>query len=220
MRQRRELPWLDPAGGLPPCPLLYVDPALEAANRTWRSQIRAVDADAGQHKQPAALSLAVSQSSRTRSLPSPASSALLLCWRRRWHKAAWCTCGAGRRGDPVRRLVLWHRRRRALTEGAPEATLLRARLAKVEAVWKSCSGAGSWRPVVDPHGDGGGALLRPAASSPRLPLPPLRSLLRPSARRREPTTVIWTSLGPLPRWVPGPTTRWAPRTTRLALHDT
>jgi hypothetical protein len=32
------------------------------------------------------------------------------------------------------------------------------------------------------------------------------------------TTVVWTSLGPLPRWVPGPTTRWAPRTTRLALH--
>jgi hypothetical protein len=25
--------------------------------------------------------------------------------------------------------------------------------------------------------------------------------------------VIWTSLGPLPRWVPGPTTRWAPGTT-------
>jgi hypothetical protein len=22
--------------------------------------------------------------------------------------------------------------------------------------------------------------------------------------------VVWTSLGPLPRWVPGPTTRWAP----------
>jgi hypothetical protein len=21
-------------------------------------------------------------------------------------------------------------------------------------------------------------------------------------------TVVWTSLGPLPRWVPGPTTRW------------
>jgi hypothetical protein len=32
--------------------------------------------------------------------------------------------------------------------------------------------------------------------------------------------VVWTSLGPLPRWVPGPTTRWAPGTTRLALHDT
>jgi hypothetical protein len=32
--------------------------------------------------------------------------------------------------------------------------------------------------------------------------------------------VVWTSLGPLPRWVPGPTTRWAPRTTRLALHGT
>jgi hypothetical protein len=32
--------------------------------------------------------------------------------------------------------------------------------------------------------------------------------------------VVWTSLGPLPRWVPGPTTRWAPGTTWLALHDT
>jgi hypothetical protein len=30
--------------------------------------------------------------------------------------------------------------------------------------------------------------------------------------------VVWTSLGPLPWWVPGPTTRWAPGTTRLALH--
>jgi hypothetical protein len=33
-------------------------------------------------------------------------------------------------------------------------------------------------------------------------------------------SVVWTSLGPLPRWVPGPTTRWAPWTTRLALHGT
>jgi transposase InsO family protein len=32
--------------------------------------------------------------------------------------------------------------------------------------------------------------------------------------------VVWTSLGPLPQWVPGPTTRWAPGTTRLALHGT
>jgi hypothetical protein len=32
--------------------------------------------------------------------------------------------------------------------------------------------------------------------------------------------VVWTSLGPLPRWVPGPTTRWAPRTTRLVPHGT
>jgi hypothetical protein len=32
--------------------------------------------------------------------------------------------------------------------------------------------------------------------------------------------VVWTSLGPLPRWVPGPTTRWAPGTTRLGSHDT
>jgi hypothetical protein len=33
-------------------------------------------------------------------------------------------------------------------------------------------------------------------------------------------SVVWTSLGPLPRWVPGPTTRWAPGATRLALHGT
>jgi hypothetical protein len=33
-------------------------------------------------------------------------------------------------------------------------------------------------------------------------------------------TVVWTSLGPLPRWVPGPTTRWAPGTTRLVPHGT
>jgi hypothetical protein len=36
----------------------------------------------------------------------------------------------------------------------------------------------------------------------------------------EAPAVVWTSLGPLPRWVPGPTTQWAPRTTRLVLHDT
>jgi hypothetical protein len=35
---------------------------------------------------------------------------------------------------------------------------------------------------------------------------------------RDVASVVWTSLGPLPRWVPGPTTRWAPGTTRLALH--
>jgi hypothetical protein len=33
-------------------------------------------------------------------------------------------------------------------------------------------------------------------------------------------TVVWTSLDPLPRWVPGPTTQWAPGTTRLVPHDT
>jgi hypothetical protein len=32
--------------------------------------------------------------------------------------------------------------------------------------------------------------------------------------------VVWASLGPLPRWVPGPTTRWALGTTWLALHGT
>jgi hypothetical protein len=34
------------------------------------------------------------------------------------------------------------------------------------------------------------------------------------------TAVVWTSLGPLPRWVPGLTTRWAPGTTRLVPHGT
>jgi hypothetical protein len=32
--------------------------------------------------------------------------------------------------------------------------------------------------------------------------------------------VVWTSLDPLPRWVPGLTTRWAPGTTRLVPHGT
>jgi hypothetical protein len=32
--------------------------------------------------------------------------------------------------------------------------------------------------------------------------------------------VLWTSLGPLPRLVPGPTTRWALGTTRLGPHGT
>jgi hypothetical protein len=32
--------------------------------------------------------------------------------------------------------------------------------------------------------------------------------------------VVWTSLGPLPQWVPGPTTRWALGTTRLVPHGT
>jgi hypothetical protein len=36
----------------------------------------------------------------------------------------------------------------------------------------------------------------------------------------EAIVVVWTSLGPLPRWVPGPTTWWASGTTRLALHGT
>jgi hypothetical protein len=41
-----------------------------------------------------------------------------------------------------------------------------------------------------------------------------------SVRKNVLPPVVWTSLGPLPRWVPGPTTRWSPRTTRFALHDT
>jgi hypothetical protein len=39
-------------------------------------------------------------------------------------------------------------------------------------------------------------------------------------RKRRAASVVWTSLGSLPRWVPGPTTWWAPGTTRLALHGT
>jgi hypothetical protein len=34
------------------------------------------------------------------------------------------------------------------------------------------------------------------------------------------SVVVWTSLGPLLRWVPGPTTGWAPGTTQLGLYDT
>jgi hypothetical protein len=45
-------------------------------------------------------------------------------------------------------------------------------------------------------------------------------LTRRVVRKEGAPTVVWTSLGPLPRWVPGPTTRWAPGTTRLALHGT
>jgi hypothetical protein len=39
---------------------------------------------------------------------------------------------------------------------------------------------------------------------------PAMDPLDPAWRER---IVVWTSLGPLPRWVPGPTTRWAPGTT-------
>jgi hypothetical protein len=45
-------------------------------------------------------------------------------------------------------------------------------------------------------------------------------MLRVEVAELKSRSVIWTFLGPLPRWVPGPTTRWAPRTTRLALHGT
>jgi hypothetical protein len=48
--------------------------------------------------------------------------------------------------------------------------------------------------------------------------PTLVTLFREKKRFEE--FVVWTSLGPLPRWVPGPTTRWAPGTTWLALHGT
>jgi hypothetical protein len=52
---------------------------------------------------------------------------------------------------------------------------------------------------------------------------PIRGLRRFNARGKlspQFIGVVWTSLGPLPRWVPGPTTRWASGTTRLALHGT
>jgi hypothetical protein len=47
-----------------------------------------------------------------------------------------------------------------------------------------------------------------------------RMLAMSTSPASEGASVVWTSLGPLPRWVPGPTTRWAPGTTRLALHGT
>jgi hypothetical protein len=47
---------------------------------------------------------------------------------------------------------------------------------------------------------------------------PRRRSLRPPASPA--LGVVWTSLGPLPRWVPGPTTRWAPGTTQLVPHGT
>jgi hypothetical protein len=34
------------------------------------------------------------------------------------------------------------------------------------------------------------------------------------------SNVVWTSLAPLPRRVPRPTTRWAPGITRLVIHGT
>jgi hypothetical protein len=37
---------------------------------------------------------------------------------------------------------------------------------------------------------------------------------------RKDINVVWTSLGPLPQWVLGTTTRWATGTTRLVLHGT
>jgi hypothetical protein len=42
----------------------------------------------------------------------------------------------------------------------------------------------------------------------------------PARLQSTPGLVVWTSLGPLPRWVPEPTTRWAPGTTRLGSHGT
>jgi hypothetical protein len=52
------------------------------------------------------------------------------------------------------------------------------------------------------------------------PLLPQLVLDMTDATQGAPPGVVWTSLGPLHRWVPGPTTRWAPGTTRLALHGT
>jgi hypothetical protein len=45
-------------------------------------------------------------------------------------------------------------------------------------------------------------------------------VIKQSKGLRIKSPVVWTSLGPLPRWVPGPTTRWAPGTTWLVPHGT
>jgi transposase InsO family protein len=53
-----------------------------------------------------------------------------------------------------------------------------------------------------------------------LSTPPQNGVVERKIRTLCEMGVVWTSLGPLPRWVPGPTTRWAPGTTWLALHST
>jgi hypothetical protein len=54
-----------------------------------------------------------------------------------------------------------------------------------------------------------------AAVASSTPSPMATSTPSRCGRRRNPTlgAVVWTSMGPLPRWVPRPTTRWAPVTT-------
>jgi hypothetical protein len=68
-----------------------------------------------------------------------------------------------------------------------------------------------------------------SVAPPPLPPPPYKRCARPPAPPTPPlalssprsiAVVVWTSLGPIPQWVPGPTTRRAPGTTRLALHGT
>jgi hypothetical protein len=78
-------------------------------------------------------------------------------------------------------------------------------------------------PLPQPYeGSMSNASMGGGAATP--PQPPLYMFLMKfswrSIKQMQKEGVVWTSLGPLPRWVPGPTTRWAPGTTQLALHDT
>jgi hypothetical protein len=57
-------------------------------------------------------------------------------------------------------------------------------------------------------------------SSPSATLGEEIPFLKPLPRVQHSGNVVWTSLGPLPRWVLGPTTRWAPGTTRLVPYGT
>jgi hypothetical protein len=86
-----------------------------------------------------------------------------------------------------------------------DTRVIQVRVAKV-ADPTSCLGDQVWRPTlgVVPQRDCGSPARYPA----------LLYILQGAG------SVVWTSLGPLHRWVPGPTTRWAPGTTRLALHGT
>jgi hypothetical protein len=63
-------------------------------------------------------------------------------------------------------------------------------------------------PILAADGEGGGADGHLGAEE-LVEAVAHRALGRSGAVR----PVVWTSLGPLPRWVPGPTTRWAPGTT-------
>jgi hypothetical protein len=91
-----------------------------------------------------------------------------------------------------------------------------AALHVLDVLWHHRLGA-----CADPHGRAGLIPTHGACSSLARSWSAGLSCTRcPGSRRRQAAAVVWTSLGPLPRWVPGPTTRWAPRITRLALHGT
>jgi hypothetical protein len=109
-------------------------------------------------------------------------------------------------GGPVvlmlRKLVWWPKQDNQLRVGAQPW---------VEVADDSCpirdNLSWEWR-EVDPMKEEAAGILSPKASW----------SARPQCSVEPP--VVWTSLGPQPQWVPGPTTRWASGTTRLVPHGT